>query len=343
MPIDTRMPDWMVDKGPFNNSVSHDLQTGFQLGQRNRQLEQQQRESEALQQFRASQLRSQEAYRQTAINTQLMRQQQIEAEQTDAALVTKWMQDPRQPPPTGLRTPKGLSAVKQVQDIYANTEVGNARSAAQKGYADQIKGLDAMGILRVTTAMDEANGAITPQVATLIDTEVARMQATTADLQVIDEMGQLYLKGGENKPAYIRSVNSPSLHRLPQDWSAETNPVVPLKDDDGNVLGYGVRNASGGITQLRQEKSATTTLPPEKRAAMNLEFKTVQSWWDGLDKREKAKPENQALLRQKISEVEGKYTMQPAPAVPNDFQQKYDAIPSGITYTAPDGSIRTKR
>lgn len=335
--IDTRFPAWMAQKNwATSNSVSHDLQTGYQLGQRNREFE-------AMQEFRASQLRSQDAYRQTQINTQLMRQQQIEAEQTDAALVTKWMQDPRQPPPTGLRTPKGLSAVAQVQKIFAATETGNHFTAVQKGYTDKIKDLDAVSTLRVQQLLEGSEGKITPEIAALIDTETARIKTATADIQILDEMGEPFVKGGENKPVFLRSTKTGALHKLPTEWTGE---AIPLTDVDNNVIGYGVRNASGGITQLRQEKAATTTLPPEKRAAMNLEFKTVQLWWDGLDKREKAKPENQALLRQKISEVEGKYTMQPAapPAVaPSDFQQKYDAIPSGSTYTAPDGTIRTKR
>lgn len=338
--IDTRMPQWMIEKNFSSprDSVSHDLQTGYQLGQRNREME-------LREQYQQSQLRSLEAYRETQINSLLMRQQQMQYEQEDAAAVTAWMRDPSQPPPAGLKTPKAIASVAAVQKTYAATQRQGIFGAVQKSYNDQLKNLDAMGLLKVQQALSQTEGVITPEIATIIDAEQARLKLSSQDIQVLDEMGEPYVKGGENKPAFLRSTKTGALHKLPQDWSGE---AIPLTDVDNNVIGYGVRNASGGITQLRPEKTATTTLPPEKRAAMNLEFKTVQSWWDGLDSRQKAKPENQTELKRRIANVEDKYSTAPAtpaatPVAPNDFQQKYDALPSGSTYTAPDGTIRTKR
>lgn len=166
-----------------------------------------------------------------------------------------------------------------------------------------------------------------------------------ADIQVLNEMGEPFVKGGDSRPAYLRSAKTGALHKLPQDWT-EQNPVVPLKDDEGNILGYGVRNASGGITQLRQQKADEPTLSVAQKAAMNSEFKTINQWWADLDIKQRAKPENQAELQRRLKAVQDKYTPANAPApvaAPSDFQQKYDALPSGATYTAPDGSIRTKR
>lgn len=342
MPIDTRYPAWLAQMGwTQSDAVSHNLQTGYQLGQRNRELAMREREAVAMLEFRGSQLRSMDAYRQTQINTQLMKQKQMEAEQTDAALVTEWMQDPRQPAPTGLRTPKGLKAVADVQKAFAATEVGNHFAAVTKSYTDKIKDLDATSTLRVQQLLDASEGKITPEIATLIDTETARIKGSMAGTEILNEMGEPLAQGGTGKPTFIRSLKTGALHKLPTEWSGE---AIPLTDVDNNVIGYGVRNASGGITQLRQEKAVSTTITPERRAAMNLEFKTVQSWWDGLDSKQKAKPENQAELKRKIAEVEGKYSATPAAAPMNDdFQKTYDALPSGARYTAPDGTLRTKR
>lgn len=297
--IDTRLPAWMVQKNftAPSDSVSRDLQTGYQLGQRNREME-------LREQYQASQLRSLEAYRQTQINSLLMRQSQIEAEQTDAAIVTEWMKDPRQPPPTGLRTPKGLQAVAQVQKVFAATETGNHFTAVQKGYTDKIKDLPAVATLQVQQLLESSDGKITPEIATLIDAETAKVKSTMADLQVLDELGQPFVKGGDTKPAFIRSATG-ALHRLPQDWS-ETNPVVPL-EIDGKVVGYGIRNASGGITQLREQKTEQSLSAPEK-AAMASEFKIVNQWWSDLDSRERKKPEVQAELQRRIKALQDKYT-----------------------------------
>lgn len=303
--IDTRFPAWMAQKNwATSNSVSHDLQTGYQLGQRNKEFE-------ALQEFRASQLRSQDAYRQTQINTQLMRQHQFEAEQTDAALVTEWMKDPRQPPPTGLRTPKGLQAVAQVQKVFAASETGNHFTAVQKGYTDKIKELPAVATLQVQQLLDASDGRITPEIAALIDAETAKLKATTADLQVLDEMGQPFVKGGDNKPAFIRSGTG-ALHRVPQDWDGQAEP---LTDIEGNVIGYGIRTGSGNIRVLPTQKPTEQTLTAPQKAAMNSEFKTINQWWADLDSTKRAKPENQAELQRRLKAVQDKYSVSPATPV----------------------------
>lgn len=301
MAIDTRMPEWMVRKNFLSGDggASRDIQFGMQMGQRNREFA-------AAQELRASVLRSQEAYKQTQINTMLMRQKQMEAEQTDAALVTEWMKDPRQPPPSGLRTPKGLQAVTQVQKAFDETEIGSKFAAVRKAYTDKIKDLDAVAALKVQQLLNVNQGEITPEIAAIIDTETARVQGTTADIQVLDEMGEPFVKGGENKPAFLRSLKTGALHKLPQDWS-EQNPVVPL-EIDGKVIGYGIRNASGGITQLREQKSDEPVLSPAQRGTMNAEFGVVKQWWDDLDIKERRKPEMQAEMKRRLKEVENRFS-----------------------------------
>lgn len=337
MPIDTRMPQWMIDRSfsAPNNGVTQSLIAGAQIAA-------QQEQAAAAREYRASQIRSLDAYRRTQINTQLMKQHQIEAEQTDAALVTEWMNDPRKPVPQGIQTPKGMKAVADMQRVLLQNERNSLFGAVQKGYSDKLKDLDAMGLLKVQQALGETKGVITPAIATMIDAETVRISGTMADLQVLDETGELFVKGGDNRPAFIRSTKTGALHRLPQDWT-DQNPVVPLKDADDNILGYGVRNASGGITQLRQQKVTEPTLSVPEKAAMNSEFKTINQWWADMDTKQRSKPENQAELQKRIKGVQDKYTVAPSTAAPSDFQQKYDTLPSGSTYTAPDGTIRTKR
>lgn len=295
--IDTRLP-WLAQRDwTANNSVSHDLQTGYQLGQRNREME-------LREQYQASQLRSLEAYRQTQINSLLMRQSQMEAEQTDAALVTEWMRDPSQPPPAGLKTPKGIASVAAVQKTHAATQRQGIFGAVQKSYNDQLKDLDAMGLLKVQQALSETEGVITPAIATIIDTEKARIQTSSANLRVLDDQGQPFEQGGTTKPAFIQTPGG-ALHRLPQDYTTD-NPVVPL-EIDGKIVGYGIRNASGGITQLREQKTEQSLSAPE-RAAMASEFKIVNQWWSDLDSRERKKPEVQAELQRRIKALQDKYT-----------------------------------
>lgn len=295
------MPQWMIERNfAHSDSVSRDLQTGYQLGQRNREME-------LREQYQQSQLRSLEAYRQTQINSLLMRQQQMQYEQEDAAAVTAWMRDPSQPPPAGLKTPKALTAVTAVQKVYAATQRQGIFGAVQKSYNDQLKDLDAMGLLKVQQALDESGGVITPAIATIIDAEKARLQMSSADIQVLDETGQPFVRGGEAKPAFLRSTKTGALHRLPQDWT-EANPVVPLKDDEGNVLGYGIRNASGGITQLRRQANTEPTLSAPEKKAMDAEFRVVNSWWEDLDTKQRRDPKNQAELQRRIKSVQDKYT-----------------------------------
>lgn len=307
MAIDTRMPEWMARKNFLSGDagVSRDIQSGMQIGLQQQQLHQRNREFAAAQEMRVSQLRSIEAYREAQINTLLMKQRQIEAESTDTAKITAWMRDPRQPPPTDLQTPKGLRAVKDVQDAFATTEIGNAQAAARKGYADKIKDLDAMGTLRVTSEMDKANGQITPEVATLIDAETLRIKGSMANVRVLDEFGELYVKGSDRKPAYLQNPTSGALHKLPNDYS-EQNPVIPL-EVDGKVIGYGVRNASGGITQLREQKVDEPVLSPAQRQTMNAEFGVVKKWWDDLKIDERRKPEMQAEMKKRLKEVQDRY------------------------------------
>ncbi len=303
--IDTRFP-WMAQQRWMqSDSVSRDLQTGYQLGQRNREME-------LREQYQAAQQRSLEAYHQTQMNSLVMRQQQMADEHEDSAKVTEWMQDPRQPPPSGLKTPKAMTAVAAVQKAYATTERGSQVMAVQKSYNDKIKGLDAMGTLRVQQLLDASDGTITPEIATLIDAEQARLQTTSADIQVLDEMGQPFVKGGETKPAFLRSTKTGALHRLPQDWTSD-NPVIPLKDEEDNILGYGVRNASGGITQLREHKEPSVTMPPERRSAMNQKMKNVDTWWKDLPVKEREKPEKQKELARRIQEVQNEFATQPGP------------------------------
>lgn len=309
MPIDTRMPEWMIRKNLFSDDkgIVQDLQRGMQIQQNQQQINQREREFQAAQELRTSQLRSLVATREAQINTQLMRQKQLEAEATDAAIVSAWMRDPRQPPPEGLQTPKGLKAVKDVQTVFAQSEIGSKFAAADKAFADQIKDLDAMGALRVRDAMDASNGRITPEIAHLIDLERARMQGASADIQILDETGEAFVKGSDRKPAFLRSTRTGALHRLPQDWS-DQNPVVPLKDEQDKIIGYGVRNASGGITQLREQKSDEPTLTPAQRQTMNAEFGVVKQWWDDLSINDRRKPEMQAEMKKRLKEVENRYS-----------------------------------
>lgn len=227
--------------------------------------------------------------------------------------------------------------------MFAESEIGSAKTAAQKGYSDKIKELDAMGILRVTNEIDANDGKITPEVATMIDTETARIKGSMADIRVLDEMGEPFTKGGERKPMFLQSLKTGALHKLPAEWSGD---AVPLTDVEGNVLGYGVRNASGGITQLRQQAAATDKpMPAERRAAMNTKMRSVDQWWKDLNVRDRSKPEAQQELNRRIKAVEDEFSSQPEPATaaPSDFQNTYDALPSGSRYTAPDGTLRTKR
>lgn len=54
---------------------------------------------------------------------------------------------------------------------------------------------------------------------------------------------------------YLQNIATGSIHPIPRDFT-QGSPVIPLTDEEGRVLGHGVMNSRGGITQLRQPAAA---------------------------------------------------------------------------------------
>lgn len=331
MPIDVNIP-WAQTQHWYDESVSRDLNTGFQMAQ---QIEQRRERND----YMRSQLALTFLQRTSQLKQAELREQRARDELSDSALISDWMKNPNNPPPDGIRTPRGLQIIAQQQSASARIERNSIFGAVQKGYNDKLKTLDATGLLKVQQLLNVNQGEITPEIAQVIDAETTRMQGTMADIQVLDEMGEPFVKGGENKPAFLRSTKTGALHKLPQDWT-ENNPVVPLKDDEGNILGYGVRNSSGGITQLRQQKADEPTLTAPQKAAMNSEFKTINQWWSDLDIKQRAKPENQADLQRRLKAVQDKYSTSPATPSANSSVRMRVRAPDGKIGTIPENQLQ---
>lgn len=316
--IDPTVPAWLARRAVFgDDSVSRDLQAGFQMGQQMQENQLRREQFGAQQDYREQQLQSLMAYRESQMAATEARQKLAADEVADATLISQWMMNPRQPPPAGLKTPKGLRTVAEIQKGYSDTEIGSKFAAANKAFADKIKELDATGALRVQEALDKTEGKITSDVATLIDNETVRIKSTMADTRVLDEQGQPYVEGS-GKAAFLQSLKTGSLHKLPPDWSGGMQ-LIPLRDEDGSVKGYGVPNSSGGITQLRETKPpAESVMDPVTKAAMSAEFKALQSWRESLPPNPKGKDgkplDVEAEYQRRLKALEEKYRVTPTPA-----------------------------
>lgn len=313
MALNLQVPAWLQERtGPFDQAPTQQFALGVQLAQ-------QIQNNRAQQEYRRAQLESLNSYREAQVNQLLARQKFANDELGDASLISQWMMDPRQPPPTGLKTPKGIKTVADVQRAYADTEIGSKFAAANKAFADKIKDLDAAGALRVRDALEKAGGSITPDVATLIDSEAARIKSTLADTRVLDEQGQPFVDGGTGRPTFIQSLKTGSLHKLPPDWSRGMQ-LIPLRDDQGTIKGYGVPNSSGGITQLREAKPPSAIMDPVTKAAMQAEFKALQTWRDNQSptaRDSKGKPVDvDAEYQRRLKALEDKYRTLNEPTVP---------------------------
>lgn len=115
-------------------------------------------------------------------------------------------------------------------------------------YADFLKSysaLDGYGKSAVRAMGAIERGAILPEHYQILGNEQTRMREDALKLRYGTETIEV------DGQKYIRNRSTGGLHAVPKDWS-EGAPAVPIVDDDGTVLGYGLQNSRGGITQLRQ-------------------------------------------------------------------------------------------
>jgi hypothetical protein len=219
---------------PRERNTAAIVMRGFELGMR--QQEQALAERNALMKFQKDQFEK-ERY--------LLDTEEKMMEMDDLRTIRKAQQEymhgnPKVAPPlvtyNGNRVWNAWKSSQELE-IRQNTELNT--------FNEQVSKLDGFGIASVRSVGDWMKDGIQPAHYQKLGLEQTRVrdEALKAKYgtEVIEVDGQ----------KYIRNRSTGALHAVPKDWS-EGAPAVPIVDDDGNVLGYGLQNSRGGITQLRQ-------------------------------------------------------------------------------------------
>lgn len=240
--LDTRMPEWLQERAASSwrgdPSVARDIQAGFQLGA---QMAAEKRRF-ALQ---ATQAVVENKWRDAQTTSMLLQNAERAAEAEDMQFIQlaqrEYTRGNREVEP----------ALKSVQGhrLWATWKARfDAEQSDTFEYADFLKAysaLDGYGKSAVRAMGEIKRGQIFPEHYQILGNEQTRMREdllkSRYGTETIEVDGQ----------KYIRNRSTGGLHAVPKDWS-EGAPAVPIIDDDGNVLGYGLQNSRGGITQLRQ-------------------------------------------------------------------------------------------
>lgn len=115
---------------------------------------------------------------------------------------------------------------------------------------------------------------------------------------------------------YLRNLSTGGLHPVPRNFSGNT-PVLPLVDETGKVLGYGIPNSRGGITQLRSSEGKRHPLQLTlDRAEAELAAARVSAKYKVPSLEAKV-----AALKRKIAEDQGQAV---APSTPSTNTLRYD-------------------
>jgi hypothetical protein len=235
--LNTAMPQWLQERAvaPWRGdpSVSHDIQAGAAIAQRNRQL--------AIQQTTALV----ENRQRDAHTTSLLLSN---AEKAAEAEDMQWIQLAQRDYTHGNKEIEPALKSVQGQRLWATWKARfDAEQSDTFEYADFLKSysaLDGYGKAAVRAIGDLNKGDIKPEHYQILGNEQARIR----DDALKSRYGTTTIEVDGVK--YLRTATG-ALHAVPKDWS-EGAPAVPIVDDDGNVLGYGLQNSRGGITQLRQ-------------------------------------------------------------------------------------------
>lgn len=279
--IDTRMPEWVLDRNRTgDNGVTQSLIAGWELAQR----DQQQKQQAALSMADATLRRRAQDI---AFERHIIEKHDALMAAEDASELQKAQKafhdgntlvEPKLKTLTGNRTWKEWLGMQRV---------GQATAAEWDTFTKSLSELDGHGIAAVRAVGELRPGAILPEHYQILGNEGKRVRDEAAALKMqyrtIDVDGTKFLQAPTG-----------GLRAVPPDWSGKVE-ASEVTDAAGNILGHAVPNSRGGVTILRtpttkrhplQNKldGLKAELAGAKAAKFITKVKTLQAEVDAMEK-----------------------------------------------------------